>query len=66
MTFEPNPNTSPEERLSCLETIVKEVLSNHLPHILEDIKEIRLWVKGTALGVGAAVLAFVVDHFLGK
>jgi hypothetical protein len=66
MTFEPNQNASPEERLGCLETIVVEVLSNHIPHILEDIREIRRWVKGTALAVGAAVLAFVVDHFLGK
>jgi len=66
MTFEPNPNTSPEERLSCLETIVTEVLSNHIPHILEDIKEIRRWVKGTAVAVGGSVLALVLDHFLGK
>jgi hypothetical protein len=66
MTFEPNQSASPEERLGCLETIVVEVLSNHIPHILEDIREIRRWVKGTAIAVGGSVLALVLDHFLGK
>jgi hypothetical protein len=66
MTFEPNPNTSPEERLSCLETIMVEVMTNHIPHIMEDIKEIRRWVKGIAVLIGGSVIAFMLDHFLGK
>ena len=66
MTFEPNQNASPAERLGCLETIVVEVLTNHIPHIMEDIKEIQRWVKGTAIAVGGSVLALVIDHFLGK
>lgn len=66
MTFEPNQNASPEERLGCLETIVVEVLTNHIPHILEDIKEIRKWIKWIAALIGGTVLVFMLDHFLGK
>lgn len=54
------------ERLASLETKVDLVLSNHLPHIYEEVKEIRKDISSLnwkmAIFTGAVgVIVFVID-----
>ena len=54
-----------EERVHVLEDEVHEVLTNHIPHITEDIQEIKSWIRGIAIGGLAAVLGLILKGILG-
>ena len=54
-----------EHRLSILEEAMRQVLVNHIPHIHEDIADIKQWVRGIAIGGLLATLAFILKEILG-
>jgi len=53
-----------EHRLSILEEAMRQVLVNHIPHIHEDIADIKQWVRGIAIGGLLATLAFILREIL--
>lgn len=53
------------ERISALETSVKHVCENHIPHIWAAIREIQLWVRGIAIAVIVAILGMVLKALVG-
>jgi hypothetical protein len=53
-----------EKRLTILEGLVKQLLENHLPHLEAEMKEIKLWIRGTAIAVVSTLAAFMIDHFM--
>jgi len=55
---------STEHRLSVLEEAMRQVLVNHIPHIHEDIADIKQWVRGIAIGGLLAILGFVLREIL--
>ena len=56
---------STEHRLSTLEEAMRQVLENHIPHIHEDIADIKQWVRGIAIGGLLATLALILKEVLG-
>jgi len=53
-----------EERVEGLEGDVHEVLTNHIPHIREDIHEIWFWVRGLGIGAILVVLGLILKAIL--
>ena len=53
-----------EGRISRVEECTKQILENHLPHIHESLKELRVWVRGTAIAAILTLLSFIIDHFV--
>ena len=53
-----------EHRLSTLEEAMRQVLENHIPHIHEDIADIKQWVRGIAIGGLLAILGLVLREIL--
>jgi len=54
-----------EHRLTVLEEAMRQVLENHIPHIHEDIADIKQWVRGIAIGGLLATLALILKEVLG-
>ena len=55
-----------ESRISKLEESVRQVCDNHIPHLWDAIKEIRIWIRGIGMAIAIMLLGFVVDYFLRK
>ena len=53
-----------EHRLSTLEEAMRQVLENHIPHMYEDIADIKQWVRGIAIGGLLAILGLVLREIL--
>jgi len=53
-----------EHRLTILEEAMRQVLVNHIPHIHEDIRDIKLWVRGIAVGALLAILGLILKEVL--
>ena len=56
---------STEHRLSTLEEAMRLIFLNELPHLREDIADIKQWVRGIAIGGFLAILGFILKEILG-
>ena len=54
-----------ESRLSKLEACVKIVMENHIPHIHDDIKEIKSWIKALAMAFITTALGLIAKVSIG-
>ena len=53
------------ERLIKLETLINIIRKNEIPHIRDDIRQLRNWLWGLCSGVGLYILYSVVRDFIG-
>ena len=53
------------ERVATLEEAMRLIFLNELPHLREDIADIKQWVRGIAIGGLLATLAFILKEILG-
>jgi len=53
-----------EHRLTELETTLKDICENHLPHLQHGIDVVRNWVLGIFASVILTVIGLVVHHIL--
>jgi len=60
------PELMVEHRLTAVETSLKDICENHLPHLLAEIREVKKWVLGIVAGVVVAIIMLVLHHILGS
>ena len=53
-----------EHRLTEIETTLKDVCNNHLPHLQHGIDVVRNWVLGIFASVILTVVGLVLHHIL--